>query len=64
MPSPHLARRADVIATPHIAGLTPEAIEHQALETVRQAAEIAQGRRTGGAVNTDKATRLARLSAG
>jgi D-3-phosphoglycerate dehydrogenase / 2-oxoglutarate reductase len=64
MPSPHLARRRDVIATPHIAGLTPQAIEHQALDTVRQAGEIAQGRAPIGAVNTDKATRLARLRAG
>jgi D-3-phosphoglycerate dehydrogenase len=64
MPSPHIARRQDVIATPHIAGLTPQAIEHQAFDTVRQAAEIAQGRAPAGAVNTDKATRLARLCAG
>jgi D-3-phosphoglycerate dehydrogenase len=64
MPSPHIAKRADVIATPHIAGLTPQAIEHQALETVRQAAEIAQGRAPAGAVNADKAARLARLRAG
>lgn len=61
MPSPHIAKRENVIATPHIAGLTPQAIEHQALETVRQAAEIAQGRAPVGAVNTEKATRLARL---
>jgi D-3-phosphoglycerate dehydrogenase len=61
MPSPHIAKRRDVIATPHIAGLTPQAIEHQALETVRQAAEIAQGRAPVGAVNAAKATRLARL---
>jgi D-3-phosphoglycerate dehydrogenase len=61
MPSPHLAKREDVIATPHAAGMTPPAIEHQALETVRQAGEIAKGRAPVGAVNTDKATRLARL---
>ncbi len=61
MPSPHLARRDDVIATPHIAGLTPQAIAHQALETVRQAAEIAQGRAPPGAVNAERATRLERL---
>ena len=61
MPSPHLARRADVIATPHIAGLTPEAIEHQALETARQAAALVRGEIPPGAVNADKATRLARL---
>ena len=36
-PSPHLARRPDVIASPHIGGLTPQALDHQALETVRQA---------------------------
>jgi D-3-phosphoglycerate dehydrogenase len=63
MPAPHLARRGDVIATPHIAGLTPQAIEHQAMETTRQAAEIACGRAPIGAVNTDKAARLARLRA-
>jgi D-3-phosphoglycerate dehydrogenase / 2-oxoglutarate reductase len=61
MPSPHLARRADVIATPHIAGLTPEAIEHQAVETARQAAALIRGEIPPGAVNADKATKLARL---
>jgi len=61
MPSPHLARRPDVIATPHIAGLSPEAIEHQALETARQAAIILTGEAPKGAVNADRATRLARL---
>lgn len=61
MPSPHLAKRADVIATPHIAGLTPEAIEHQAVETARQAAALIRGEIPIGAVNADKATRLARL---
>jgi D-3-phosphoglycerate dehydrogenase len=60
-PSPHLARRPDVIASPHIAGLTPEAIEHQALETVRQVAAILRGEIPAGAVNADRATRLARL---
>ena len=61
MPSPRLARRADVIATPHIAGLTPEAIEHQALETARQAAALIRGEIPPGAVNADKATKLARI---
>jgi D-3-phosphoglycerate dehydrogenase / 2-oxoglutarate reductase len=61
MPSPHLARRTDVIATPHIAGLTPEAIEHQALETARQAAALIRGEVPPGAVNADKATKLARI---
>ncbi|TWT14071.1 NAD(P)-dependent oxidoreductase [Reyranella sp. CPCC 100927] len=61
MPSPHLARRTDVIATPHIGGLTPQAIEHQALEAVRQCAIIVRGDVPDGAVNADQATRLARL---
>lgn len=63
MPSPDLAARADVLATPHIAGLTPPAIEHQALETARQAAVIARGGVPAGAVNADRATRLGRLAA-
>ena len=58
MPSARLAARADVIATPHTAGLTPEAIEHQALETVAQAAEILAGRIPKGAVNADHASRM------
>ena len=61
MPSLHLARRADVIATPHTAGLTPEAIEHQAFDTVRQVAELVAGRIPPHAVNVERATRLARL---
>jgi len=64
MPTPELARHPKVIATPHVAGLTPQAIEHQSLETVAQAAEIAQGRPPRGSVNADKATRLARLAPG
>jgi D-3-phosphoglycerate dehydrogenase len=35
-PSLGLASRPDVIATPHTAGLTPDAIEHQAFDTVEQ----------------------------
>ena len=51
MPTPRLAARPDVIATPHTAGLTLPAIEHQSLETVTQAAEILKGRAPRGAVN-------------
>ena len=57
MPTPALAARADVIATPHTAGLTLPAIEHQSLETVAQAAEILKGRAPKGAVNADHWTR-------
>jgi len=53
MPTPRLAARADVVATPHIGGLTPPAIEHQALESVAQAAEIVKGRAPKGAVNAE-----------
>jgi D-3-phosphoglycerate dehydrogenase / 2-oxoglutarate reductase len=61
MPSLDVARRPDVIATPHAAGLTPEAIEHQAFDTVHQVAELVTGRVPPGAVNADAASRLARL---
>lgn len=57
MPTPRLAARADVIATPHTAGLTLPAIEHQSLETVAQAAEILKGRPPKGAVNAEHWTR-------
>jgi len=62
-PSLRLARRPDVIATPHIAGLTPEAIEHQAFDTVEQAAALVAGKIPPHAVNTEHATRLGRLRA-
>lgn len=58
MPSPALARHAKVIATPHIGGLTPPAIEHQALETVVQTAAILQRQIPPGAVNADAAARI------
>jgi D-3-phosphoglycerate dehydrogenase / 2-oxoglutarate reductase len=61
MPTPRLAARADVIATPHTAGLTPQAIEHQSMETAAQAAEIVQGRAPKGAVNAQHWTRKALL---
>jgi D-3-phosphoglycerate dehydrogenase len=61
MPSPRLARRADVVATPHIGGLTPPAIEGQALETVAQVGEIVAGRAPPGSVNAGCARRLRRL---
>jgi D-3-phosphoglycerate dehydrogenase len=51
MPTPRLAARADVIATPHTAGLTLPAIEHQSMETAAQAAAIVKGRVPKGAVN-------------
>jgi D-3-phosphoglycerate dehydrogenase len=53
MPSLKLASRPDVIATPHTAGLTLPAIEHQSMETVAQAGEIVKGRAPKGAVNAE-----------
>lgn len=53
MPSPALAQHPKVIATPHIGGLTPQAAEHQAFDTVRQVAALAAGRIPEGAVNAD-----------
>lgn len=53
MPTPRLAARADVLATPHTAGLTLPAIEHQSLETVEQARAIVTGRAPRGAVNAE-----------
>jgi D-3-phosphoglycerate dehydrogenase len=60
-PSLFLAKRPDIIATPHTAGLTPEAAEHQALDTVKQTAELVAGRMPPGAVNADSGHRLSRL---
>jgi D-3-phosphoglycerate dehydrogenase / 2-oxoglutarate reductase len=53
MPSPELAKLPNVIATPHIGGLTPPAIESQALETVRQVEAIVRGEAPAGAVNAE-----------
>jgi D-3-phosphoglycerate dehydrogenase len=62
MPSPALASLPNMIATPHIGGLTPQAAAHQALETVRQVAAIVKGAAPVGAVNAEKATRLKALA--
>ncbi|MDB5372759.1 MAG: hydroxyacid dehydrogenase [Belnapia sp.] len=61
MPTPALAAHPKVIATPHIGGLTPAAIEHQAFDTVRQVTALAAGRLPEHAVNAAEAHRLARL---
>jgi D-3-phosphoglycerate dehydrogenase len=57
MPSPELAGLPNVVATPHIGGLTPPSIESQALETVRQVSTIARGEAPIGAVNASSWTR-------
>jgi D-3-phosphoglycerate dehydrogenase / 2-oxoglutarate reductase len=61
-PSLALAKRPGVIATPHTAGLTPEAAEHQAFDTVNQTRELLAGRMPPGAANAEAAHRLSRLA--
>ena len=51
MPSLELARLPNVIATPHIGGLTPPASESQAMDTVRQVEALVKGEVPPGAVN-------------
>lgn len=57
MPTPEIAKLPNVIATPHIGGLTPPAIESQSLETVRQVEKIIAGQTPIGAVNANHWTR-------
>jgi D-3-phosphoglycerate dehydrogenase / 2-oxoglutarate reductase len=60
-PSAFLAQRPDVIAAPHIGGMTPEAMEHQAMDTVHQVAALARGEMPAHAVNAAAAHRLSRI---
>lgn len=60
-PVPDIARHPKVIATPHIGGLTPQAIEAQSLETVEQVRALASGQLPHNSVNPQAATRLERL---
>jgi D-3-phosphoglycerate dehydrogenase / 2-oxoglutarate reductase len=57
MPTPAIAALPNVIATPHIGGLTPPAIEAQALNTVEQVRSLVSGAVPEGAVNTETWTR-------
>ena len=57
MPSPELAKLPNVIATPHVGGLTPPAIESQSSETVGQVEAIVDGQVPAGAVNAADWTR-------
>ncbi|CAM3579696.1 Hydroxyacid dehydrogenase [Bordetella sputigena] len=61
MPSSWLAAHPRVIATPHVGGLTPQAAEHQAMDTVAQVRAIVTGAVPPHAVNAARATRLGRL---
>jgi D-3-phosphoglycerate dehydrogenase len=57
MPTPAIARLPGVIATPHIGGLTPPAIEAQALHTVEQVRALVSGAVPDSAVNVASWTR-------
>jgi D-3-phosphoglycerate dehydrogenase len=62
MPPPRLAGLPNVIATPHIGGLTPTATQAQALETVEQARAVLAGLMPHNALNPQHARRLAERS--
>jgi D-3-phosphoglycerate dehydrogenase len=57
-PSPALAARSDVVATPHLGGLTPENADAQAGSSVEQVRAILEGSLPPRSVNADAATRL------
>lgn len=60
MPSAEVAALPNVIATPHIGGLTPQAVEAQAFDTVRQLGAIRRGEVPESAVNANAWTRRPR----
>ncbi len=63
-PSPELAGRPGVVATPHLGGLTPENADAQARSSVEQVAAMLAGEIPPRSVNADAADRLrARWSA-
>lgn len=61
MPEPAIAALPNVIATPHTGGLTPPAIQSQALETVDQVRALVSGTMPHNALNPHEATRLDRF---
>ena len=57
-PTMALAQHPLVVATPHVAGLTQPATEHQAMDTVRQVGDLLQGKLPVGCVNPKADARL------
>lgn len=57
-PTPNLAARPGVVATPHLGGLTPENADAQAASSVEQVAAILAGGMPPRTVNPDSANRL------
>jgi D-3-phosphoglycerate dehydrogenase len=60
-PAPALAVHPRVLATPHVGGLTPQAVDRQANEVVAQLRELVAGRMPPGALNAAHARRLRSL---
>ena len=63
-PSLRIAQLPNVYAVPHVAGLTREASDHQAFETIRQVKEILSGRAPALALNPEAWTRRRLVNAG
>jgi D-3-phosphoglycerate dehydrogenase len=61
MPTQIIAAHPKVIANPHIGGLTPQAAEHQAMDTVHQVQALLAGQIPQGAVNLAAASRAVSL---
>jgi D-3-phosphoglycerate dehydrogenase len=62
-PSLRIAALPNVYAVPHVAGLTREASDHQAFETVKQVKEILAGKAPALALNPESWTRRRLLNA-
>ncbi|WP_439632386.1 NAD(P)-dependent oxidoreductase [Shinella sp.] len=58
MPTPAVAAHPKILATPHIGGLTPQAVEFQSLRVIEQAKAILAGALPERAINADAATRF------
>jgi len=60
-PSSRFIGRPDVVAMPHVGGMTAEAREHQTMDTVRQISALAAREIPSGSVNLESAYRLERI---
>jgi D-3-phosphoglycerate dehydrogenase len=57
-PSPELGARADVVATPHLGGLTPENADAQAASSIEQVEAVLDAVMPARAINPESAMRL------
>ncbi|MDO6788131.1 NAD(P)-dependent oxidoreductase [Cobetia marina] len=57
-PTMKLASHPRVLATPHVGGMVPEAIQFQAMQTVTQVDDLLAGRMPMGIVNTELAKQM------